>query len=550
MQISQAFSTIRCTTQKAYENNKISYILTCSPQTAETKSNIMGFVDDNIYYLIPALVAVYFITKYVRHKILAAKLHCKSPQLAEGGSHSIGIIKQALDSKSKGELAEIAVQFLGASFTKQLNILGVVPVFLTKDPENIKAVLGTQFNDFALGVRHDHFKPLLGDGIFTLDGHGWKNSRAMLRPQFAREQVAHVKSLEPHVKLLAKHIKKYQGQVFDIQEYFFKLTIDTASEFLFGESCDSLKDASIGESPGVDFAGRSNFAESFNTSQTYLSSRAYSQIFYFLINNKEFRESNARVHQFTNFFVDKVLATDPKELDEKSKGGYTFLYELAKQTRDPRVLRDQSLNILLAGRDTTAGLLSFTFFELARNPQIWKKLRKSVLEEFGTGTQEDIDNISFETLKKSEYLKYVINEALRMYPSVPNNFRVSTKDTTLPRGGGSDESSPIFVPKGTTVAYSIYATQRTEEYYGKDAEVFRPERWADKNLKPGWAYLPFNGGPRICLGQQFALTEASYVIVRLCQLFSDLTSADEVYPPKKNIQLTMCLMDGAHVTLE
>lgn len=369
MLISQACSTIRCTTEKrkAYENNwEIIYIGRISKKMfglslQQEQSLKMGLVDDNIYYLIPALVAVYFITKYVRHKVLAAKLKCKSPKLAPGGSHSIGIIRDALESKSKGELAEFASRVLGESATVQINILGVVPVFLTSDPENIKAILGTQFNDFALGVRHDHFKPLLGDGIFTLDGAGWKNSRAMLRPQFAREQVAHVKSLEPHVKLLAKHFKKYQGQVFDIQEYFFKLTIDTASEFLFGESCDTLKDSSIGESPGVDFAGRNDFAESFNISQTYLSTRSYSQIFYFLVNNKEFRESNAKVHQFTNFFVDKVLSTDLQELDEKSKGGYTFLYELAKQTRDPKVLRDQSLNILLAGRDTTAGLLSFTF---------------------------------------------------------------------------------------------------------------------------------------------------------------------------------------------
>lgn len=500
------------------------------------------------YIAVPAIIVVYLIASYVRSCILAYKAGCKEPFIPKGGYHSFGILPESIKCKSEGTLDKFGEKLLKDHMTVKIKIGGIVPVILTKDPENIKAILGTQFTDFALGIRHEHFKPLLGDGIFTLDGNGWKNSRAMLRPQFAREQVAHVKSLEPHIKLLQRHIEKHKNEEFDIQELFFRFTIDTASEFLFGESVDTLADASIGVEPDVDFEAKHQFAESFNISQTYLSTRAYSQVFYPFINNKEFRDNNAKVHEFTNFFVEKVLATDPKELDEKSKGGYVFLYELAKQTRDPTILRDQSLNILLAGRDTTAGLLSFTFLELSRNPEVWQKLRNTVLEEFGTGTEEDISKISFETLKKCEYLKFVINEALRLYPSVPNNFRVSTKETTLPRGGGPDETAPVYVSKGTTVAYSILATHRLPEYYGKDSKEFRPERWENLN-KLGWAYLPFNGGPRICLGQQFALTEASYVIVRLCQLFSNLSTTSTEYPPKKNIQLTMCLLNGAPISL-
>ena len=103
--------------------------------------------------------------------------------------------------------------------------------------------------------------------------------------------------------------------------------------------------------------------------------------------------------------------------------------------------------------------------------------------------------------------------------------------------------------RGTTVAYTVYCTHRDEKYYGKDANVFRPERWATLN-KLGWAYLPFNGGPRICLGQQFALTEASYVIVRLLQNFPNLVSKDDrPYPPAKSMHLTMCHQDGIFVEL-
>jgi len=223
---------------------------------------------------------------------------------------------------------------------------------------------------------------------------------------------------------------------------------------------------------------------------------------------------------------------------------------LVKQTKNPQVLQDQLLNIMVAGRDTTAGLLSFTMYELARNPQVWQKLRQEIVENFGDGEDARVESITFETLKKCEYLKAVLNETLRLYPSVPVNFRTATRDTTLPRGGGADGTKPIFVPKGSTVAYTVYKTHRLEEYYGKDSKEFKPERW--ENIKRlGWAYLPFNGGPRICLGQQFALTEASYVVARLAQTISKLELKEGYeYPPKKMTHLTMSMFDGVYVKME
>ncbi|CAJ2507308.1 Uu.00g084940.m01.CDS01 [Anthostomella pinea] len=93
--------------------------------------------------------------------------------------------------------------------------------------------------------------------------------------------------------------------------------------------------------------------------------------------------------------------------------------------------------------------------------------------------------------------------------------------TTLPTGGGPDGKFPVFVKKGQAVAYCVYVMHRRKDIYGEDAEKFRTERWEGDELKNihNYAYLPFNGGPRVCLGQEFALLEASYTIVRLMQLF-------------------------------
>lgn len=503
------------------------------------------------YVVVSALLlAFYVIHKISVYRFKVANNCASSPVYYRVNFFSLPLLYHLVQAKREGRLLEFAQAIYEDVKAMTFVVkIATVPLVITRDPENMKAVLATQFSDFALGTRHAHFKPLLGDGIFTLDGNGWKQSRSMLRPQFSREQVAHVQSLEPHMQRLAKHIRLAKGETINIQDLFFKLTMDTATEFLFGDSVFTLKDSAIGEPPEEDFAGRRNFALSFNVAQAYLGTRAYLQMFYFVVNNSDFHKQCHLVHDLTRYYVDKVLKMTPDEVEKKSAGGYTFLYELVKQTRDAKVLQDQSLNILLAGRDTTAGLLSFTFFELARHPEVFKKLKEDIYRNFGKGDDARISEITFESLKKCEYLKWVLNEVLRLYPSVPVNFRVATKRTTLPRGGGPDGSKPIYVGKGTSVAYSVYATHRMEEFYGKDAEEFKPERWADSR-KLGWAYVPFNGGPRICLGQQFALTEASYVVTRLLQMFDNLEFHDErSYPPAKSVHLTMCHQDGVYVSL-
>lgn len=99
------------------------------------------------------------------------------------------------------------------------------------------------------------------------------------------------------------------------------------------------------------------------------------------------------------------------------------------------------------------------------------------------------------------------------------------------------------------MAYSVYSMHRREDVYGADALEFRPERWApEEGLRPGWAYLPFNGGPRVCPGQQFALTEASYAIVRIVQEFATVDARDE-RPWQEQLALTLACNHGVLAAL-
>ena len=111
---------------------------------------------------------------------------------------------------------------------------------MTIEPENVKTILSTKFNDFSLGSRRaDIFIPVLGHGIFDTDGAAWERSRALVRPNFTRHQVADLDALEKHVKHLIDRVP-HDGSTIDLQELFFSLTMDSATDFLFGKSTNIL----------------------------------------------------------------------------------------------------------------------------------------------------------------------------------------------------------------------------------------------------------------------------------------------------------------------
>lgn len=144
-------------------------------------------------------------------------------------------------------------------------------------------------------------------------------------------------------------------------------------------------------------------------------------------------------------------------------------------------------------------------------------------------------------------------KGLRLYPPVPLNNRQATQTTILPTGGGPDGRSPILVRKGELVVFSQYVNSRTKNIYGPEADYFIPERWEGGNLANiGWAYFPFSGGPRQCLGEDFAMMEISYTIVRLLQTFSAIAlPKGELVEPvgmeKQRLTLVLASMDGCKV---
>ena len=115
-----------------------------------------------------------------------------------------------------------------------------------------------------------------------------------------------------------------------------------------------------------------------------------------------------------------------------------------------------------------------------------------------------------------------MHAVLRLYSPVTSHTRRAKRDTVLPRGGGPDGKSPVFVPSGTTIIWSTYALNRDPGLYGADWADYRPSRWAEGRSGSSHFFMPFGSGPRTCMGQNLVQVEAALVVVRMLQTFSEL----------------------------
>ncbi|KAL8675055.1 MAG: hypothetical protein Q9168_000538 [Polycauliona sp. 1 TL-2023] len=405
----------------------------------------------------------------------------------------------------------------------------------TADPENIKGK-GESFTR--------NWQDFLGHGIFATDGEDWATSRQLLRPFFVQDRVRDLDIFETHVQELLCLVKG-QGQEIDVSELFYGFALDTATDFLLGRSVGSLGNAD------------SQFAHAFAEVQRIQNTKQRAGPFHSLVPSKNFWKGLKVMDDFIEPFIQDALHHSPQELDEKetkSSSGSTWLQSVARFTRDRKgndtkaaaVIRDQIVNILLAGRDTTAGTLSFLFKELSAHPNVYDKLRREVVQKVGSGQAPTYDD-----LKNMPYLQHCISETLRLYPSVPFNMRIALKDTTLPRGG-DDGLSPVGVKKDTIIGYATRHLHLNPQMYpavsaaSPPASEFCPERWESWTPRP-WQYIPFNGGPRICIGQQFALAEIGYTTVRMVQRFDrvekywgasdDLVKSEIVLSPANGVRV-------------
>ncbi|KAJ7607751.1 cytochrome P450 [Roridomyces roridus] len=426
---------------------------------------------------------------------------------------------------------------------------------ITAEPDNLKAILATDFTSFEKGEEFQSvLEPLLGTGVFASDGDLWKFHRQMTRPFFHRERISDFDLFDIHAENAIGQLKKRlrQGYPVDFQDMVSRFTLDAATSFLFARDMQSLS-VGLPYPHYVTAASAPSSSNSLARSDADLFATAFQDAQF--ITSKRYRFGEH--WPLAEFWKDKVkepMAVVRRVLDpileeavakKRAMGGNigngggggkeerevqegeTLLDHLVNYTDDHTILRDEILNISVAGRDTTASLLTFAIYLLAEHPAILSKLRGEILRVVGPTRRP-----SFDDFREMKFMRAVLNETLRLYPPVPFNTRTARRATTF---RGSNGRPSIYIPNGTRCIFTPIVMHRRKDLWGPDALEFDPERFLDerlhKYLTPNpFIFLPFNAGPRICLGA-FAYHEASFFLVRLLQNFSSVSLAPEAQPP-------------------
>ncbi|KAG5974825.1 hypothetical protein E4U55_008038 [Claviceps digitariae] len=432
-----------------------------------------------------------------RAHVLARNLYSASKLYIQIGKHQY-----------QNRLAQLCNDMLDRTHQHcaEFSLTGSKRVLITREPDQIKAILATKFSSFGHGPQwHRLWYPFLGNGIFTTDGPEWHRSRGMIRPMFVKERLRNLANFDTCTANLMAKLPP-SGTTVEVKTLFYRWSLDIITDFLWGECVGSLDDPDH------------EVAEAMATAQRI-------QMYIFVLNpiaplipKGTYLRSIKKIEHFIQPLIQRAIALPTRELEEMSKNDtqYSFLHSIARMSKDPKVIRDEIMSVLLAGRDTTAATMSWVLYEMAHRPSSWSQLRFEVLAQLGPhGTP------TYEALKNIKYLKNVLNETLRLHPAVPINVRQALEHTTIPGGPGQPE---IALLKGDTVTISTIGMHARRDLYPPvtklfaDPSVFSPERWEHWCPTP-WTYTPFHAGPRMCVGQNFALTEMAFCLARLAQKF-------------------------------
>ncbi|KAG9010037.1 hypothetical protein FRB94_011014 [Tulasnella sp. JGI-2019a] len=416
---------------------------------------------------------------------------------------------------------------------------------VTTSPDLFKQVIVTDFPIWIKG--EDVFKmPMqgfLGDGVFNSNGSMWKFHRSMTRPFFAKDKIIHFDTFSKHADEAIAKINERDGEAIDFQDIASRFTMDSGTSFLFGESVNSMS-APLAFPFGAKNPDKTQ--QSTNSGHFPSAFRDVLEVcgFRLLVAPDwplwEFMEDKVEakmktIHEYIDPIVQRALGKHPRVRSAEessdplanSDENQTLLDHLASVMDDQIMIRDELLNILLAARDTTAHAITAVMYFLATHPTIMARLREEINDVVGPVTTP-----TFVQVKDMKYLRAIINETLRLMPSVPANMKQSTAASVW-----TDPATGVryYIPKGANVSLMTILMQRGDAW-GPDSTVFDPDRWIDERNKKYYLanpfiFLPFHGGPRMCLGQQFALNETSFFVTRLLQSFDDISFAPDAFAP-------------------
>ena len=402
----------------------------------------------------------------------------------------------------------------------------------------------------------DILSKLLGHGIFAVDDDEWKVQRKIASNIFTvrnfRDFFINVfwDGIGQVLEVLREHSSN--GKQVDLHQVFHMYTLESFAKIGFGLDLRLFQDASE-ESMA--------FARAFDKAQNITDKRFFNPLWKVTEKltgaDRDFKECQRVMKAFSK-----------KVIDERRENGIGHGEEdllsrfMERGIYNGDQLHDIVINMIIAGRDTTAQALSWTIYQLNENPECITKIRQeidSILREQQETYQSDENgqlshhehsrlSFSYQDILKMKYTKAVVSETLRLHPSVPKQAKVAVENDVWPDG--------TIIRKGEWAVWSSWVNGRLSEIWGDDALSFRPERFLETNEKgetveinhSQYKFPVFNMGPRLCLGMNMAYLEATIALALLVDLFDfELVDPQSV---KYQNALTLPMLNGLKVRVK
>ena len=396
-------------------------------------------------------------------------------------------------------------------------------LYLCSTPEAAKHVLQDNHRNYKKAITYSFLKPVVGEGLLTSEGDMWLRQRRLVAPIFHRRRIESYATImeETIDEMMTDWAAAGDGSRLDVSEAMSKLTLSIAGKLLFNQ--DIGRDAAwIGDAMVLLFRDVNrrilsplSVPRKVPTPHNRRIQGALDQLeelVYGLIDERTGREED-----FDDLLSMFMLAEDKDTGKRMSK----------------KEIRDELMTFLIAGHDTTSNLLSWGLYLLSKNPEIRRRLEKEVAMVCGD------DRPGFAHVKEMDYLEEIIDEVMRLYPPAWTVEREPIED---------DEISGYHIEAGSIVSIGPYFVHHNPNVW-ENPEGFDPGRFGRYGNRPEhrYAHFPFGGGPRMCVGADFAILEAKLILATIAQRFRlDLVPGHTVEPegtvtlyPKSGIPMTV-----------
>jgi cytochrome P450 len=396
-----------------------------------------------------------------------------------------------------------------------LSLMGKRVLFLN-DATAIEHVMHQNHENYHKSDFNECLRPILGNGIFLSEDALWKKQRHDTAPAFAGK---HFSEFSRHFNRAADAMMKtwepnvMSGAPVDISASTMRLALDIVLRTLFHEdSEDALK----------------NMKDALGTMLRMAEKRIWSPVnlpLKLVLKLPKYSKALKFLNEVTDDLISKRKAKEfyPDDLLSRLMDSH------GNTAEDKALLRDNILSFLLAGHETTANGLSWTFYEMARHPHAKERAVAEIDRVTVPGQDVDMDMI-----KALEYTRQCFNEALRLYPPVWTTSRSALKEDVLPL----DNGDRILVPKDSAIMLCLYSLHRRKEYWNAP-DLYVPERFAPEAeaQRPEYTWLPFGGGARLCLGANFASVESVVALAKVHQRYELALVPEQKIKPEPIITL-------------